>query len=161
MKKRIPLCGLCGNEKHDNGKKLVCRPCNQKRAAKWAKENRERMNERNRTWVLNNKEHALKLKRFAKVKQMYGLSKTQYLDLLNTHNHKCSICGEKETVSLKGTVWNLSIDHCHTTGKIRGLLCAQCNVGLAKFRENIRYFKNAINYLQTRNGESASTQKTA
>lgn len=151
MRTRNPVCGKCGSEKYDNGKKLVCKKCNNERAAAWQINNPEKANEKNRRWKLNNLESALLKNRLSKVKKIYGLSKEEYFALLDKHNHQCAICGEKEKISLKGTMWNLSIDHCHTTGKIRGLLCAQCNVGLAKFRENIIYFKNAVNYLKTHN----------
>lgn len=141
-------CNTCGEEKYHNGKKLICRRCNNARSSSWQKTNREKANKRNREWVQANKKQAQYRSRISKVRKIYGLSEEEYITLLEKHDHKCSICGRPERTSIKGTVWNLSIDHCHNTGKIRGLLCAQCNVGLAKFGESIRYFKNAIKYLQ-------------
>lgn len=150
MKKNLN-CGVCGELKYDTGKKLVCRSCRNKRAKEWQINNRQRVNEKNRRWKKNNLDKVLLDNRFRKVKSIYGLDKNQYLAFLDEHNHCCAICGEKEKIRLKGTIWNLSIDHCHKTGKIRGLLCAQCNVGLAKFRENTKYFQNAIEYLKKQN----------
>ena len=45
----------------------------------------------------------------------------------------------------------LVVDHCHKTGKIRGLICDSCNVGLGRFKDNIDNLKNAIKYLEKNN----------
>jgi DNA-directed RNA polymerase subunit M/transcription elongation factor TFIIS len=42
----------------------------------------------------------------------------------------------------------LAVDHCHNTGKIRGLLCVKCNKVLGLMKDNINLFNNAINYLE-------------
>jgi hypothetical protein len=42
----------------------------------------------------------------------------------------------------------LSVDHCHNTGKIRGILCTKCNTGLGSFKDNIELLMNAIKYLK-------------
>jgi hypothetical protein len=43
---------------------------------------------------------------------------------------------------------SLSVDHCHATGKIRGLLCTKCNQGLGSFENNVEWLQNAIDYLR-------------
>lgn len=140
-------CGICGAEKYHNGKRWACRPCRNKKALEWQKVNKERANAKNRRWASKNKLKKINLARISKVKQQYNLTEEQYALLIKEHDNKCAICGREERIKLKGTLWSLSIDHCHKTGKIRGLLCAQCNVGIAKFDENIIFFQNAIKYL--------------
>jgi len=56
----------------------------------------------------------------------------------------CMLCNKKE---YRKNTTRLSIDHYHKTGKIRGLLCNQCNVGLGAFKDNIKLLKKAIIYL--------------
>lgn len=56
----------------------------------------------------------------------------------------CEICGARPTKRL------LSIDHCHKSGKIRGLLCDRCNFMLGYALDNIRILKRAISYLRER-----------
>ena len=146
--KRSETCGKCGNQKYDNGKKLVCRDCNNKRVSEWQKNNREAVNEKYRNWNLKNKERLLLLKRLSKVKKLYGLTKEQYFTLIEKYNNKCAICGEQEETTLKGTLWNLSIDHCHTTNKVRGLLCHDCNVILGKLKDSVDMCKSIIKYLE-------------
>ena len=55
---------------------------------------------------------------------------------------KCMICGDSQTGR------KLAIDHCHQTGKMRGVLCHHCNVGLGHFRDNPDLLLAAINYLK-------------
>ena len=74
----------------------------------------------------------------------YGISDTEYNEILKSQNDVCAICFKKET---RNRTKNLSIDHCHKTGKVRGLLCAKCNSALGHFEDNIENMKNAINYL--------------
>lgn len=75
----------------------------------------------------------------------FGISIEQYEEMLRLQNGKCKICG-----NLKGSNFHdyLSVDHCHKSGKIRGLLCGQCNVGLGSFRDNTKFLNLAINYLK-------------
>jgi hypothetical protein len=71
----------------------------------------------------------------------YGLSVEQYNELLAQQKNSCLICNEVFTRTPH-------IDHCHTTGMVRGLLCNLCNVGLGAFRDEETYLNNAIKYLR-------------
>lgn len=81
---------------------------------------------------------------FSRLKRLYGLTREEYFNLLNTQNNKCAICFT-EKISGKS---RLAIDHDHTTGKVRGLLCNQCNRGLGYLRDDITRFRSAIDYLE-------------
>lgn len=60
---------------------------------------------------------------------------------------RCRICG-KPLTKVGGTKDQVAhIDHDHETGKVRGLLCQECNIGLGKFRDNTEYLLSAISYL--------------
>lgn len=59
---------------------------------------------------------------------------------------KCDICGYVWKVDTD----RLCIDHCHTTGKIRGILCKHCNHVLGHARDNIETLENSIKYLRER-----------
>lgn len=59
----------------------------------------------------------------------------------------CAICGRPETKVLKGKKLSLSIDHDHETGKVRGLLCMDCNTSIGKFKHNKELLLNAVRYL--------------
>jgi hypothetical protein len=64
--------------------------------------------------------------------------------MLEEQEHKCAICLTSDTDLDK----LLSVDHCHTTGKIRGLLCNNCNLALGNFKDNLNSLENAIKYLK-------------
>lgn len=75
----------------------------------------------------------------------YNLSDEQYSILLNQQKGKCIICGEIPT----------SIDHNHETGKVRGVLCLNCNLGLGNFKDDLDLLKNAVKYLEDHDNEKA------
>lgn len=153
-KKKQPNCGVCNSLKRiyiqKSGKeKLVCDKCRNKKSSEWQKQNKERANEKNRRWAKENSEQKYFGSRSSKLKQNYNLSVDDYNEMMIAQNNVCKICKQEETQkNAKGTNWSLSVDHCHSTGKVRALLCSKCNVGLSKFRENITYLENAINYLK-------------
>lgn len=64
--------------------------------------------------------------------------------LLRDQLYRCKICGRDQLQNGK----RLSLDHCHETGEIRGLLCNNCNLGLGNFRDNPTFLREAIRYLQ-------------
>lgn len=70
----------------------------------------------------------------------HGLTKEQYDQMLDMQNGKCYICNITPDV--------LCIDHDHTTGQIRKLLCSQCNSALGMIKEDISVLTNMIKYLE-------------
>lgn len=75
----------------------------------------------------------------------YGLTLEQYNAMVEAQGGVCAICGKPED---REKTYNLSVDHCHVTGRIRGLLCAKCNSALGHMEDNITYLQNAISYLK-------------
>lgn len=81
------------------------------------------------------------------LKNLYGLSIEEYHSMLDIQNGKCFICG-----GINKSGRRLHVDHNHSTGKVRSLLCANCNSGIAHFKENISILEKAISYLEMHNG---------
>jgi hypothetical protein len=81
-------------------------------------------------------------RRTSHLKAKYGISLEDYEALLEGQDGMCAICSEEGTRQL-------SVDHCHTTGRIRGLLCDNCNHALGKFRDNPVRIRRALEYLET------------
>ena len=79
------------------------------------------------------------------VEKRYNLEEGQLQKLKTKQGNKCAICNNPQ----KGK--SLSVDHCHKTGKNRGLLCNNCNNGLGRFKDNVVYLRNVINYLNKYN----------
>lgn len=78
----------------------------------------------------------------------FGITPERYSELLESQNGACAICKQPETATRLGKVKALAVDHCHQSGAIRGLLCADCNTGIGKLKENIDIFNSAIQYLE-------------
>ena len=80
----------------------------------------------------------------------YGLTEESYIALFNKQDGKCAICAA--TLRMFNCQierkHNTHIDHCHTTGRVRGILCSGCNLGIGQFKDNVETLLSAIAYLQ-------------
>jgi hypothetical protein len=76
--------------------------------------------------------------------EAYGLTKDELSQLLRQHE-KCALCGTSNWGS-KGP----QVDHCHDTGRVRGVLCLNCNVGLGCFKDDPVSLRAAADYLERR-----------
>jgi len=81
------------------------------------------------------------------LKRNYGLTLDAYEAMLETQNGLCKIC-RCVPVLKKWQGRYLHVDHDHTTGRIRGLLCATCNLGVGYFRDRSELLRAAAAYLE-------------
>jgi len=98
--------------------------------------------------VVKNKERRMKNPSKFKsydLKRSFGIDIDTYNKMLIEQDFKCKICSSHQSELVR----QLSVDHCHKTGFIRGLLCSLCNTGLGKFKDDPQLLINAINYLKT------------
>lgn len=79
------------------------------------------------------------------LRKAYGLTVEAYDALLIAQENRCAICGRGPDEA--GWKKRLSVDHDHATGKVRGLLCNGCNVGLGSFRDTPALLLRAVDYL--------------
>lgn len=117
----------------------------QKKRAKyraWQKAHPERCNARNRTWRKNNPAKSKAAARRTKLKQKYGITEADYDRLVQLQFGVCAICG---TAPSKGR--RLVVDHCHVTSRVRGLLCANCNIALGMARDSMHLLLQMARYL--------------
>ena len=78
------------------------------------------------------------------IARKYKITLKQYDDILKSQNKSCAICGISVTMLKR----NICVDHCHKTGKVRGLLCGNCNSTIGYAKDNIDVLNNAIKYLK-------------
>ena len=74
-----------------------------------------------------------------------SIPSAEYKQLLESQNNKCAICGIEGGENNRGD--KLAVDHCHDSGKIRGLLCHKCNTALGLLKDSKDYLQSAIAYL--------------
>lgn len=80
----------------------------------------------------------------------YGVTQERYQELLEAQSHRCAICGAGSGWRHRqsGELKKLAVDHCHETGRVRGLLCDACNLGIGKLRHDPHLLQKAIDYLR-------------
>jgi hypothetical protein len=78
----------------------------------------------------------------------FGISLDDYNKMFEKQKGCCIICNKHQ---IEFDI-SLAIDHCHKTGKIRGLLCSYCNMGIGLLGENVKTLEKAIEYLKQNNG---------
>lgn len=141
-------CRECYNEyqrqwRAKNGDKV------REHSAKWRENNKEHQKELTRQWRIANKErHAENMRRHA-YKKLYGITIEQYEDMLDAQGYACALC-LKDIDDNGGKEFD--VDHCHTTGKVRGLLCRDCNRALGLFQDSPTLLERAAQYLRQDNG---------
>ena len=78
------------------------------------------------------------------LKSRYGISLEDYDRMLEDQGGCCKVCGTDDPGGGRG---RFQVDHNHTTGKVRGLLCIGCNTGLGSFKDSVEVLSKAITYL--------------
>jgi len=86
------------------------------------------------------------------LKRKYGINFDDYFLMYEAQNKSCKICKKPELrrnhKKKREQLLPLFVDHCHETGKVRGLLCSKCNSGIGMFEDNIESLIAAISYLK-------------
>jgi hypothetical protein len=136
-----PLEDFARNNSNRDGRQNYCKKCSvaavtasrrkdptsHRRSSKnWREKNLERHADNNARW-------------------RYGIEHGAYAAMLQEQNGVCAICKRESPGS--GTK-RFHIDHCHDTGKVRGLLCTSCNNGIGRFNHDISRLEAAALYLE-------------
>lgn len=82
-----------------------------------------------------------------RLKYEYGITTKQHAEMVRSQSGLCAICGAEPGQKL-------DVDHNHETGKVRGLLCRTCNLGLGCFKDDIKKLKAAVKYLKSHEKDS-------
>lgn len=111
-----------------------CKPCASTRAMQWFTDNPER---------------SIANKRKFNLAKNYGLTVAQYNAMLREQGGVCAVCGKDEPNEhgRTGKQFRLSVDHCHDTGRVRGLLCQRCNRAIGLLGDDPVLMRRAISYL--------------
>ena len=143
------VCGSCKTEKtldmfnpnrskknYSYGVYPVCKECSSTKSRLSYIKHKEKRKEGIRSYHLRSK---------------YGLSLEQFFDLVKKQNGLCACCGEKQDYKTVGkTHQELYVDHCHETGRVRGLLCGRCNTGIGMLGDTLEHLRKAVTYLEAR-----------
>ena len=111
-----------------------CKDCDRAKAREYRRANLTKVNLANRDWHRRNPWWK-KQKRLKK----YGLTQEQFDDINTAQGGVCAIC--------KQPYKRGHVDHCHRTGRVRGLLCIPCNLGIGHLKESREIMERAMDYL--------------
>lgn len=143
----MKTCRDCGKSKGLDefyAKQSYCKPCSGLRTKAWRAANPDRHKankKRQRKREAPNPEAT----RRKNLRSKYGISPEQYDALLAEQGGGCACCGK---TSAGGRHGRFHVDHDHKTGKIRGLLCHSCNVGIGALGDTIVGIERAARYLR-------------
>jgi hypothetical protein len=141
------VCNRCGIEKPVGSfpaKTLRCRTCTHDI---WA-ENRK----------AEGKDPA-EMRRKQKQKKRYGITPTQFNQMLADQDSVCAICKKPEKKQINGRTASLCVDHDHGSGVIRGLLCRNCNTAIGLLGEDLTVIGRALAYVATHKGITTAVEQ--
>lgn len=113
----------------------------------WRLKNPTYVRDNMRTWRANNLERSRKQSNNNKLLQKYGISSEEKIAMLASQGGQCATCDSRTPNHKNG--W--SVDHCHATGKVRGILCHGCNIALGLTKDNPHVLRALANYIEHHN----------
>ena len=118
--------------------------------AKWYEQHKEKRRKQIAEYTAGKPKEWIQAKgRRDHLKRRYNITPQEYETKLASQDYKCAVCGKDASDNKRGGKLDpLHIDHCHKTGKLRDLLCHQCNSGLGQFKDNIEILQKAMDYLR-------------
>ncbi len=158
------------NKGNRDGRQSVCKPCAIEGVKQWQKDNRLKLNATHRARVHGPKHDEIlaKARAYARAhpfrdmsperkavisaisrrnrfKKSYGITPEQYDEMAAAQGGACRICGRLAAPDPRK---GLYVDHDHSTGRVRGLLCSQCNTALGLLNDDVALLAGAIEYLK-------------
>jgi hypothetical protein len=162
----MKACSNCGFQKapeafyrRGTGRQNKCIECSKVAAKDWYAANPDYRREKAREWRAENPDYVRGYRKdnrrriyLVESARKYGITTEQFDEMWASQNGSCATCRKLFDWSIKQT--KPHIDHCHTTGRVRGLLCNACNSVLGIVNENADVLSALIGYLEC-HGSSA------
>lgn len=149
-----PLENFSRDKKRKDGLTVHCKSClkkyrdenkeaRNKTIMEWRKRNPEKMREYRKREMPKIIARGKKWREKNNLLFRYGISNEKWQEMFAEQNGCCKICGSHQS-AVKGP---LNVDHCHSSKKVRALLCQNCNRGLGMFKDSPELFDKAREYL--------------
>jgi hypothetical protein len=167
----VKRCTKCGATKpadafgrYGRGRRAVCGPCHSASTVEWQRSNPAKYSEKQKRWRAANKDRIRGYKtkpwseytpeqkarkaatsRVRHLQRKFGITLEQWQEMHDRQGGVCAICRIPGRVGRHG---KLQVDHCHETGRIRGLLCGPCNVALGIFGDTADALARVLRYVR-------------
>lgn len=137
------VCMACGALRIN---KTLCAKHTEERRARWRRKHKPMTAEQHAAKLAYMRQRRTRPGQIEREKRQklaqYGLTADAFDAMLAAQGGLCAICGDRMAGKF------LHVDHCHSSGRVRGLLCTRCNPGIGYFRESIVLLRKAIGYLE-------------
>jgi len=117
---------------NSDGHQYICKECQSVRLAEKYRENPAHFRER-------------------QYKRLYGITYDDAFNLLKHQGGVCAVCASPVDFNVRtrsSKAGMAVVDHCHTTGKVRGILCHFCNIGIGHLKDDVTIVEKAFSYLK-------------
>lgn len=155
-----------------NSRRLMsgCKECKGRYTKVWRNENKDHIAEVTRDWRARNKVHIverdkayydfnkeriLNWSRKHAFRTKYGLTLEEHAAMIAQQDGKCLICGEEPDPTLGKKKKGLHVDHCHESGKVRGLLCHNCNCAIGLLKDDPQRIRRLLEYIEAHRNDVA------
>ncbi len=158
---RVKTCPHCGKQKSahafyrrkDGSLRSWCQICSQAASKRWYKKHPKEAGRRAKRWRKENPQKVQHYKRqraeneyYASLRRKYGIDPVEAARRLKKQNYQCAVCGAAPRQR------RLNLDHCHSTGKVRGFLCRRCNSILGFVGDDADLLVRGARYLRKWHG---------
>lgn len=150
----MKVCGGCDTNKPKSdfykdikmkdGLYTQCKVCKNKQNKKYRDTPNGKIISRKSLYKYNTSSKGKEIKRNSELKRKYNITSEEYTRILKDQGGVCAICGS----STPGGPGKFHVDHDHDTGKVRGLLCNNCNLGMGYYKDSIGVHLSAVQYLR-------------
>lgn len=140
------VCGCCNvyrpysefypAPKRKDGFRSDCKGCTKAKVKDWQSKNKDKC----KSWYLGYRD--------TRYLRKYGVTYVEFLQLAKEQDNKCKICQNPLVFGEPRTKKAAALDHCHATGKVRGILCNVCNTSLGGFQDSPELLRVAAKYLE-------------
>lgn len=127
---------------------LVGDPVQLQKEREYKRKNRERLQAQADTYKSKNPGKMREYQRRSHLKIAYGMTPEQYEAILVAQDRRCATCDRPHVETPSGKE-RLHVDHCHATGRVRGLLCHFCNIAAGMLGDNPAILKRLASYLES------------
>ena len=144
-------CSTCNKTKGEEeflqrkdrpSRRSYCNDCAAVKSKKWRQDNPDRASDQSRNWREANVDAYRARQRKNHIRRTYGIEEADYQALCAEQDHACAIC-----CSPMAEV-RMVVDHDHSTGEVRGILCVTCNTGIGMLRDDYQLVQRALDYLK-------------
>lgn len=151
------------NRGRKDGLQTQCKDCLHTLSLAWGRAHRDQLNEKQNAKYSKDATYERKIRKSKSktfrdwyLKTNHGITEEQFVEMLLVQGGKCAICGDASPKKT-GKSAPFVVDHEHKTGKIRGILCNLCNMGIGLLRDNPEIARLAAFYLESRSDYDART----